>query len=184
MDDIKKLTQTLGHASGGMTQNYVKSPTRGEAAKLDAMLLRLEKPPFSLEDCTTYTTVRDLPAIVAVWTTFANISWLSSRVRDDVELIKANGAEALKRLMPVALRDTNQSKRVAGFLLNLYNGERFHFDMCFLGCLDHELFLDCITVLMMDFAPGPEIHDYFERGNIVFEQLAKDWGFKDYTKKE
>lgn len=182
MDDIKKLTGELGHANIEKAQNCVKSPTGGEAAKLDAMLLRLEKPPVKLEDCTTYTAGRDLPAIVAVWTTFANISWLNSHVRDDAELIKANGAEALKRLMPVALRDTNQSKHVAGFLLNLYNGERFHFDMCFLRCLDHELFLDCITVLMMDFVPGPEIHDYFERGNKVFEQMAKDWGFKDYTK--
>ena len=139
---------------------------------------------MKLEDCTDYKYGRDLPKIVGVWKSFANINWLSSRMREDVACVQANGAEALLRLIPVALRDTNQSKHVAGFLLNLYNGERFHFDMCCLGCIDHELFLDCISVLMMNFVPGPEIHTYFEHGNKVFERLASDWGFKDYSKKD
>lgn len=117
----------------------------------------------------------------ALWATYANINWFKSKSRDDVELIKASGADALSRLVPVAESDTNQSKHVAGFLLSIYNGKRFHFDMSALRYVDHELVVDCITVLMMNSLPGPEVHSYVEHGAVTFEKLAKDWGFKDYS---
>lgn len=119
--------------------------------------------------------------IAGAWTTFANINWFKSKSRDDVERIKASGAEALSRLVPVAMSDTNQSKHIAGFLLSLYNGKRFHFDMSALQNVDHELVVDCITALMMNSLPGSEIHTYVELGDVTFEKLAKDWGFKDYS---
>lgn len=184
MDDIKKLVEALSHHNGlEMTKYYLSPSPEGGNVHPQAVQPSSRKLPLKVEDCTDYKFGRNVPKIVAVWTTFANIDWLTSESRDDVALIETNGADALSRLLPVALRDTNQSKHVAGFLLNLYNGERFHFDMCHLGSIDHELFLDCITVLMMDFSPGPEIHTYFENGNAVFEGIAEDWGFKDYTKK-
>lgn len=183
MTDNEKLAEVFGIKSIEMTKRYVKSAPRYEEAKPRTAQPTSRKPPFKLEDCTNYAYGRDLPKIVEAWKTFAHIDWLTSKSRGDVELIVAHGSDALKRLVPVALRDTNQSRHIAGFLLNLYNGERFHFDLCHLGSIDHALFLDCITVLMMNVVPGPEIHEYFEHGNKVFEGIAKDHGFKDYTKK-
>lgn len=116
-----------------------------------------------------------------IWAAFANINWFDSQSKSAVEQIKASGADALARLIPVAMRDTNQSKHIAEFLLGLYNGKRFHFDMSAFQHVDHELVLDCITVLMMNSLPGPEIHTYIEDGDVTFEKLAKDWGFKDHS---
>lgn len=183
MNNVEKRAEALGHKGLEMTKHYVNSSQKNSESKPEVNQPTSQKPPFKLEDCTKYVYGRDLPAIVSAWTTFANIDWFTSERKVDFELIRANGADALKRLMPAALRDTNQSRHVAGFLLNLYNGERFHFDLCQLESIDHQLFLDCITVLMLNVVPGPEIHEYFEHGNKVFEGIAKDHGFKDYTKK-
>ena len=85
------------------------------------------------------------------------------------------GEAALKRLLPIAQRDTGQSGVVACFLLGLYNGERFPFDLTELRRLDRKIFEDCLAVLRMDWSPEKEVHRYFERGNEIFEQLAIDW---------
>lgn len=183
MNNVEKGAEAFGLNRLEMPKHSVNSSPENGEAKPEVAQSVLRKPPFKLEDCTNYVYGRDLPKIVEAWKTFANIDWLTSKSRDDVELVKANGADALKRLMPVALRDTNQSRHVAGFLLNLYNGERFHFDLSDLGSIDHALFLDCITVLMMNVVPGPEIHEYFEHGNKLFEGIARDHGLRDYTKK-
>lgn len=95
--------------------------------------------------------------------------------------IRMEGEAALRRLLPVAQRDTGQSSVVARFLLNLYNGERFPFDMTDLRRLDFDLFDDCIAVLKMDFQPAKEVHTYFTDGGKIWEALAKEWGFKDYS---
>lgn len=96
--------------------------------------------------------------------------------------INAKGREALVRLMRIAQGDSGQCKRVAGFLLGLYNGNRFKYDMTDLRGLDLEIFEDCIAVLRMDFICTREVHCYFENGGQLFERLAKDWGIRDYTK--
>ncbi|WP_251865874.1 ParB/RepB/Spo0J family partition protein [Achromobacter sp. Marseille-Q4962] len=98
--------------------------------------------------------------------------------------ILAAGEAALRRLLPVAQGDTRQSRVVARFLLNLYNGNRFPFDNTDLRCLDHELWEDCIAVLRMDSRPVQEVHSYFENGSKILEQLAKDWGFRDFHGEE
>jgi hypothetical protein len=85
------------------------------------------------------------------------------------------GIPALQRLMVMARRDTGQSCRVAKFLLGLYNGHRFKFDLTDFRGLDAEVFDDCIKVLKMDADPRKEVCDYFDNGNL-FEQLAEDWG--------
>jgi len=109
----------------------------------------------------------------------------AARERDariaELPVIRVDGEKALRRLLPVAQRDTGQSMVIARFLLNLYNGERFPFDMTDLRRLDFELFDDCMAVLRMDFQPQKEVHLYFENGSAVWEALAKEWGFKDYT---
>lgn len=99
----------------------------------------------------------------------------------ELPAIRLEGEAALRRLLPIAQRDTGQSSVVARFLLNLYNGERFPFDMTDLRRLDYELFDDCIAVLKMDSQPEKEVHRYFEDGGAKWEALAKDWGFKDYA---
>lgn len=179
MKDVKKSAQ---QSKPIPTTLYLKPLPKDGEGPLEFGQTTKSSPRLNLEACTDYIFERDLPAIVATWTTFANIDWLTSKSRDDVELIRANGAQALKRLMPVALRDTNQSKHIAKFLLSLYDWNRFRFDMNDLGCIDHEIFIDCINVLMMNVVPGPEIHEYFEHGNRVFEGMARDWGLKDCTK--
>ncbi len=95
--------------------------------------------------------------------------------------IRVDGEEALRRLLPIAHRNTGQSMVIARFLLNLYNGDRFPFDMTDLRRLDFELFDDCMAVLRMDFQPQKEVHLHFENGSTIWEALAKEWGFKDYT---
>lgn len=90
--------------------------------------------------------------------------------------IRAEGEAALRRLLPIAQRDTGQSGVIAKFLLGLYNGDRFTFDLTEFRRLDRELFEDCLTVLRMDFAPLQEVHRYFPDGGQVFEKLAADWG--------
>ena len=90
--------------------------------------------------------------------------------------IRAEGEAALRRLLPIAHRDTGQSRRIARFLLGLYNGERFPFDLTDLRGLDFELFDDCMSVLRMDYQPEQEVHRYFDGGSEIFEKLAVDWG--------
>lgn len=94
--------------------------------------------------------------------------------------IRAEGEAALRRLLPIAQSDTGQSGVIARFLLNLYNGNRFPFDMTDFRRLDSAVFDDCLAVLKMDAQPAKEVHNYFEHGGKIWEQLAKDWGFKDF----
>jgi hypothetical protein len=101
--------------------------------------------------------------------------------RAELPAIRLEGEAALRRLLPIAQRDTGQSSVIARFLLNLYNGERFPFDMTDLRRLDYELFDDCMAVLKMDFQPAQEVHRYFKDGNAKWEALAINWGFKDYA---
>lgn len=94
--------------------------------------------------------------------------------------IRLEGEAALRRLLPIAQGDTGQSGVVARFLLNLYNGNRFPFDMTDFRRLDYEVFDDCMAVLKMDSQPAKEVHNYFENGGKIWEQMATDWGFRDF----
>ncbi|MBC3871509.1 hypothetical protein HV832_13885 [Undibacterium oligocarboniphilum] len=94
--------------------------------------------------------------------------------------IRLEGEAALRRLLPIAQRDTGQSGVIARFLLNMYNGDRFPFDLTDLRRLDYDVFDDCMAVLKMDFQPEKEVHRYFQNGGAIWEQLAQDWNFKDF----
>jgi hypothetical protein len=98
--------------------------------------------------------------------------------------IRLEGEAALRRLLPIAQRDTGQSGVIARFLLNLYNGERFPFDLTDLRRLDYALFDDCMAVLNMDYQPAQEVHRYFDHGGATWEAMAKAWGFTDYAGKD
>lgn len=98
--------------------------------------------------------------------------------------------EALLRLWPVAQRDHGGARVVCKFLLGLYNGQRFPFDLTDLRLLDHNLLSDVMQVLVMDSSPQCEVHEHLNRllgrrdiGHR-FELLACDWRLKGKCSKE
>jgi hypothetical protein len=93
--------------------------------------------------------------------------------------IRAEGEAALKRLFDIANGHSGQCRYVAAFLLGLYNGSRFPFDLTYLRGVDYEIFDDCMTVLRMDYQPFREVHTYFDKGGQRFEALADNWGIVD-----
>lgn len=86
-----------------------------------------------------------------------------------------NGVPALIRLVDIAQRDTGQSRKVAHFLLGLYNGPVFPFDMTELRCLDWVIFQDCMSVLEMDYFTVKEVHQYVVNGDIIFRRMAEPY---------
>jgi len=100
-------------------------------------------------------------------------------IRDNVRVDRARGEQALRRLLPIAQRDTGQSGRVARLLLGCYNGRRFPFDLTNLRSLDYEVMDDCLAVLRMDANAFQEVHLYFPDGSEVFERLARNWGTEE-----
>ncbi len=101
----------------------------------------------------------------------------------ELDILETRGVAALRRLYLVACRDSGQCRYIARFLLGLYNGSRFPFDLTDLRAIDTELFDDCMAVLNMDARiTRQEVHTYFEDGGAKFEQLAKRWGVEDVHK--
>ena len=64
--------------------------------------------------------------------------------------IRLSGEKALRRLFVIANGHSGQCRHIAAFLLGLYHGGRFRFDLTDLRCIDSELFDDCMTVLTME----------------------------------
>jgi len=94
-------------------------------------------------------------------------------IAENKELVKA-AQEPLKRLIKVAEGDSGQSVRIARFLLGLYNGTAFPFDLTDLRGIDRSLNNDCFAVLAMDSkACEMEVHHYLEDGQARFEVLAE-----------
>lgn len=95
--------------------------------------------------------------------------------QDERPAIREAGIQALARLVPVALRDTGQSRVVGRFLLGLYNSEAYPFALTDLRALDIPLFDDCLAVLRLDNTPEQEVHEYLPRGQMIFNQLREYW---------
>jgi hypothetical protein len=93
----------------------------------------------------------------------------------------SDGVPALKRLLQIARGHSGQCRFVACFLLSLYNGNRFKFDLTDLRCVDREIFDDMLAVLVLDSAARREVHTYFENGGAIFESLAQAWRIPDRT---
>ncbi|UGR28906.1 hypothetical protein LSP17_03465 [Pseudomonas aeruginosa] len=89
--------------------------------------------------------------------------------------IRAAGMEALQRLLPVAQRDTGQSRIVGRFLLSLYNGNAFPFCLTDLRGLDTQLWEDCLALLRLDRRPEVEIHQYVQDGEHIWSALKQAW---------
>lgn len=91
---------------------------------------------------------------------------------------------ALQRLWKVANGHSGQCKYVARFLLGLYNGTDYPFDLTNFRSLDQGLFEDCLTVLVMDSCPYQEVHVLLGCNSGEFNQLAEDWRIKPIRVKE
>jgi hypothetical protein len=86
--------------------------------------------------------------------------------------------DAANRLWHVANGTAGQGRTVARFLLGLYNGSRFPFDLTDFRFLDFRIFKECLLVLEMDFNPAQEIHNFLGVPELKFEELAEDWNIK------
>ncbi|WLI29808.1 hypothetical protein PSH61_01505 [Pseudomonas rhodesiae] len=86
-----------------------------------------------------------------------------------------SGTEALNRLIPVALSRTASGNAVGHFLLGLYDGATFRFDIKQLQRLSAQEFEDCLQVLEMDYIPEVEVHERVEEGETVWRELMEVW---------
>lgn len=89
---------------------------------------------------------------------------------------------ALGRLLAQAQSSESDCRVIAEFLLGLYNGNRFKFDLTDFRLMDTATFKDCLLVLAMDQRPVREVHTYFQNGGATWERLAKYWNIRDYTR--
>lgn len=96
----------------------------------------------------------------------------------NTDVIQAEGEAALKHLVKLAQGSSGQCRIIAKFLLGLYNGPLFPFDLTDFRALDESIFTDCLAVLSMDYTPKKEVHCYIPDGEQIFEQLARDWNIK------
>lgn len=94
------------------------------------------------------------------------------------QVLVTNGLQALNRLIPVAVRPTGQGRAVGRFLLGLYNGPEYPFDLTELRGLDLAKFEDCLRVLMMDYSPEVEIHERVPNGGAIWGELVAMWAPK------
>ena len=65
--------------------------------------------------------------------------------------IVSAGTQALNRLVSEAQKYTGNSGVVARFLIGLYDGDTYPFDLTELRRLEIDLFDDCLLVLAMDY---------------------------------
>lgn len=91
--------------------------------------------------------------------------------------------KALHRLWIIAQGHSGQCRYVARFLLGLYNGTRFPFNLTDFRGLDVETFRDCLQVLALDHHPKAEVHVLLGVPGKDFEQLARDWSVRDHSRR-
>lgn len=120
---------------------------------------------------------RDRLQLIEAYISFAKLGPFDFRTGADS--IHKACSEAILRLLPVALSDTGQSGVIAKFLLGIYKGSRFPFDITEMRRLDHEIFLDCMAVLMGDSIGGKEVHIYFEKNAKIWKHLVEYWGLEE-----
>ena len=77
--------------------------------------------------------------------------------------------------MDMALDGCGTSRISRNFLLSLYNGGAYPFNMNELRNLDRDFYEDFMTIMKTDCRPCPprEIHTWWKNGNDLFETLKK-----------
>lgn len=88
------------------------------------------------------------------------------------------GLQALNRLITVAVRPSGQGRVIGRFLLGLYDGPEYPFDLTELRGLDLAKFEDCLRVLMMDYSPEVEVHERVPNGSAIWAELVAMWAPK------
>lgn len=98
------------------------------------------------------------------------------RIAEEMELhrqeqaeAEAAGVPALQRLVEIAKGDSGQASHIRAFLLGLYNGKAYPFDLTRMRPLDRAIQADVLAVLRMDMRPRQEVHCYIEGGSELFE---------------
>lgn len=86
-----------------------------------------------------------------------------------------SGTQALNRLIPIALSRTPAGNTVGHFLLGLYDGATFRFNLKHLHSLGVSEFEDCLRVLEMDYMPEVEVHQRIDQGESVWKELMEVW---------
>lgn len=94
--------------------------------------------------------------------------FIKPRMLDDDQIF-----ETLRMLIEIGLGDTDQSRHVRLFLLGLYNGNTWPFNLNRLRRIDKNLQVACLELLKVDtFQPIQEIHRYIESGSEIFRGLV------------
>lgn len=80
---------------------------------------------------------------------------------------------ALKAVMEMALEDCSGGVVCRDFLLSLYNGKAYPFDLSSLRKLDARLYDACLDIMSVDCRPSrsQEIHRWWSNGDELFEAL-------------
>jgi hypothetical protein len=102
----------------------------------------------------------------------------SPRSCQDTSFIQ-EGWAAMRQLWNTAQGSSGQSRYIAEFLLGLYNGPRFPFDLTSLRALDTDIAQDCLAALRLDAAGLKEVHRWLDKPSEAFEQLAAEWGIEE-----
>jgi len=98
--------------------------------------------------------------------------------------------DSLEALWLMARQDHGGAIVAARFLLGLYNGARFPFDLTELRRLDSANFRHVLNVLVMDWQPAAEVHVLLgerlgrPRMGDQFELLAWTWNLKGKCSRE
>lgn len=72
---------------------------------------------------------------------------------------------------------TNSARVIASVLCSLYNGNRCKVDLTGLRRLDKANFEHVLNALRLDHSPVREVHEYFENGSALWEQMFAEYGF-------
>ncbi|WP_370601980.1 hypothetical protein [Pseudomonas nitroreducens] len=100
-----------------------------------------------------------------------SLEWMERRLPH----VRAAGATAVHRLIPIAHEDNAQGDVVRALLLGCYNGRDFPFQLNSIRVLDRAVLDDCLALLHMDSHPEIEVHQHLEDGSAVFSGLAERW---------
>ena len=94
---------------------------------------------------------------------------------------KEQHKQALVKVIKMALDDCGGGRVCRDFLLSLYNGRDYPFNMNDLRNLDGGLYAACITIMNIDCRPNPpfEIHEWFDNGSEVFDRLKASRALAD-----
>lgn len=99
--------------------------------------------------------------------------------------------KTLSKFFFLAWNESHSGARVAAsLLLNMYNGNRFQFDVTDLRLLDQSMLHGALELMHFDSRPQMEVHEWlnrlYERSDfgMRFEHLAHKWRMKGKCKKE